>query len=323
MFRFDSARECTASPHFFWRRARITTLVSIVAVPWALAAGAFADESTVQVPGEPAVVLAKEGVKFAYPRFSSDGRRFLFQSNESGKWRICLMDRDGSNRATLTSGEANDYFADWSPDGKRIAFTSDRDGDEDVFVMNADGSDPKNLTKNPARDIHPYWSQDGSKILFNSTRDVERLQIYQMNPDGSDTTRLISSDDDDTCARVSPDGKSILYLTNLLAARRDDVIVSRRDGTAPENVTNDAARDGWPTWTADGQRIVYSSARDGSFGLFVIGAKGGEKKRLTAPPAGTTDARAHVAPTNDAIVFNRESGNSIGIYLLKVDLDAS
>lgn len=323
MFRFDPAREFVASTPLPWRRTRFTTLVSVAAVSWALSSSAIVDEPAAPRPEEPSVVLAKEGVKFAYPRFSSDGKRFLFQSNESGKWRICLMDRDGSNRVTLTSGEANDYFADWSPDGTRIAFTSDRDGDEDVFVMNADGAEPKNLTKDPARDIHPYWSQDGSKILFNSTRDVDRLQIYQMNPDGSDPARLVESEDDDTCARVSPDGKSILYLTNLLAARRDDVIVSRRDGTAPENVTNDAARDGWPTWTADGQRIVYSSARDGSFGLFVIGTKGGEKKRLTAPPVGTIDARAHVAPTNDAIVFNRDSGNSIGIYLLKTRFESA
>lgn len=266
---------------------------------------------------EPTRILEKEGVKYAYPRFSPDGARILFQSNESGKWRIEVMDRAGKDRKALTSGESNDNFPDWSPDGTRIAFTSDRDGDEDVFVMNADGSDPRNLTKDPARDIHPYWSTDGKKILFNSTRDVGRLQIYEMNPNGTNATRLVESEDDDTCARVSPDGKSFLYLTNLLAAGRDDVMIRSRDGSSPRNLTDDRARDGWPTWTPDGKRIVFSSLREGSFGLFVTRLDGGAAKRLTSPPPGMVDARAHVDPKSETIAFNRESATTIGIYLLE------
>ncbi len=89
---------------------------------------------------EPQKLLWKDGVKNAYPRWSKDGKRILYQSNRSGKWQIYVMNADLSNEVQLTKGEANNNFPDWSPDNSQIAFVSDRGGNEDVYVMRADGS---------------------------------------------------------------------------------------------------------------------------------------------------------------------------------------
>lgn len=268
---------------------------------------------------QPQPLLWEGGVKNAYPHWSNDGSKILYQSNSTGRWHLYVMESDGTNRRAITKGDWNDNFPDWSPDGTRIAFVSDRDGNEDVWIMNADGSGARNLTKNPARDIHPYWSSDGTKILFNSTRDVERLQIYELDPETGAARRLVTSDDDDTCARVSPDGRRILYLTNL-AAGRDDVMMRQRDGSDPVNVTNDAPADGWPTWAPDGKRIVYSTRVTGVFSLHVMDADGTHRERLTVPPEGTADARPNVSPDGKRIVFNRENLETIGIFV--VDLPA-
>src|SRR5262245_5411855 len=205
---------------------------------------------------EPKQVLMKEGVKNAYPHWSRDGSRILFQSNRAGTWQLFVMNADGSHETQLTRGDSNNDRADWSPDNRTIAFVSDRDGNEEIYVMAADGTGARNLSKHPASDIHPYWSPDGKTILFNSTRDVDRYQIYEVNPDGTGLRRLVVSDDDDTCARVSPAGDRILYLTNLTGGA-DDVIVRDRDGSHPRNITSDPQADGWPTWTPDGMHIVF------------------------------------------------------------------
>ena len=262
-------------------------------------------------------VLWESGVKNAYPRWSNDGKRILYETNKGGKWRICVMNADGSGARALTDGSANDNFPDWSPDNRSIAFVSDRDGNEDVFVMKADGSGAVNLTKNPARDIHPYWTPDGKKILFNSTRDAERLQIYEMASDGKDVRRLVESEDDDTCARVAPGGETFIYLANL-ASGQDDVMMRKRDGTAPINLTKTRAPDGWPAWTPDGKRIVYSAAPKGRFRLHVMAADGSDPNALTSGEGDYNDARACVSPDGKHVVFNRDSGETIGICFLEL-----
>jgi Tol biopolymer transport system component len=260
-------------------------------------------------------LLWQPGVKNAYPRWSNDGRRILFQSNRSGKWQLYVMNADGTNSHAITRGDANNDFPDWSPDNESVAFVSDRDGNEEVYVMRLDGSALRNLSNDAARDIHPCWSPDGTALLFNSTRDVDRLQTYEVRADGTGLHRLVSSPDDDSCARISPDGASFIYLANL-AEGRDDVVMRRRDGTDPVNLTDDRAPDGWPTWSPDGHRIVYSSARSGTFCLYVMNADGTAPRQLTFAERPYADARACVSRDGRAIVFNRDEGETIGICVL-------
>ena len=291
----------------------IRTLPALVLVACSAAATSH-DEPE---PAAPRAVLLEDGVKNAYPRWSRDGARILYQSNRTGSWHLEMMDADGSNRRQLTQGPSNNDFPDWSPDNRRIAFVSDRDGDEDVFVMDTEGGDARNLTRHAGRDIHPYWSQDGLRILFSGTRDVGRFQLYEMDAEGGDQQRMVSSPDDDTCARVAPDGGRIVYLTNL-ARGQDDVLVARRDGSQAVNVTDDAQPDGWPCWTPDGARLVYAAGEYGAFALRDMRADGGERRVLDVPPAGWSDARPAVSPDGRRVVFNRDRGETIGIFVLEL-----
>ncbi len=271
---------------------------------------------------EPQRVLWDDGVKYAYPHWSKDGSRILYQSNRGGTWQIHVMTRDGLHGEQLTQGPSNSNFPDWSPDNAAIAFVSDRDGNEEVYVMKADGSSLVNLSNNPGRDIHPYWSSDGKTILFSSTRDGSKFQIYEVTPGEKVVRRLVTSGDDDTCARVSPKGDRIVYLTNL-SAGRDDIIVRSRDGSGPANVTDDEPEDGWPAWTPDGNHIVFSSRRTGPFSLFVMKSDGSQQQQISFPSADYFDGRANVSPDGKRIVFNRERGETIGIFVVDLELAAS
>jgi len=291
----------------------VALVITFAALATLAAPGAPASPSAATpAAAEPHQVLWRDGVKNAYPRWSKDGSRILFQSNRGGNWQIFVMDRDGSRQTQLTQGDANNNFPDWSPDNRSIAFVSDRDGNEEIYVMAADGGGARNLSRDPAQDIHPYWSPDGTIILFNSTRAGGALQIYQMNRDGTEERRLVTSGDDDTCARLSPDGRRILYLANL-AAGRDDVMMRRRDGSDPVNVTDDAP--------PDGAHIVYASRRGAAFALYTLRSDGLDARRLTGPPEGYADVRPSVSTDGRRIVFNRERGDTIGIYVVDVPSD--
>jgi Tol biopolymer transport system component len=267
-------------------------------------------------------LLWEPNVKNAYPRWSNDGARVLYQTNRSGKWQIRVMDADGSHSQAITDGRANDNFPDWSPDNRSVAFVSDRDGNEEIYVMRMDGSGLQNLSNHPARDIHPYWSPDGRKLLFNSTRDADRLQIYEVSVDGTGLRRLVDSPDDDTCARIAPAGDRFVYLANL-AVGQDDVLLRKRDGSEPINLTHDRTRDGWPTWTPDGRRIVYSSAPNEHFRLFAMDADGSRAQPITSGDGAYDDARASVSPDLKRIVFNRDDGETIGICVIDLPPEGS
>jgi TolB protein len=286
-------------------------LASCASAPHDSPAAQFADART---------LVWQAGVKNAYPHWSKDGARILFQSNRSGKWQVYVMDADGSHVRRVSSGDANDNFPDWSPDNQRIAFVSDRDGNEEIYVMRMDGSELRNVSNDAARDIHPYWTPDGKSLLFNSTREGETLQIYEVAADGSGLRRLVTSSDDDTCAHVGPAGDCFLYLTNL-SSGQDDVMLRRRDGSHAQNLTHDRAADGWPVWMPDGRRIVFSSARSGTFCLYAMDVSGAALRQLTLAQPPYEDARACVSPDRKRIVFNRDQGETIGICVIDAPRD--
>jgi TolB protein len=246
-------------------------------------------------------------VKDAYPMLSPDGSRLLFESDRTGNWEIYTMRPDGTDLVRLTSAPAPDVGPIWSPDGKRIVFASERDaGDSEIYVMNADGSGQRRLTRQPGDDSHPHWSPDGARIVFNSARTTpdlsadwskQHLEIFTMAADGSDVRQITRFKTVSTYPQFSPDGKKIAFrrvtdepgmLWDLtLGARNSEVFVINADGSNPVNVSKSAAYDGWPAWSPDGARIVFSSNRAGPANigqLYSVDAEGGNLTKLTDGP---------------------------------------
>ena len=246
-------------------------------------------------------------VKDAYPMLSPDGTRLLFQSDRTGDWEIYTVKPDGTDLVRLTTSPGADAGPVWSPDGKRIAFASERDaGDSEIYVMNADGSGVRRLTKQPGDDSHPHWSPDGSRIVFNSARTTPDLkadwstqfhEIFTMAADGSDVRQVTRFQTVSTYPSFSPDGKKIVFrrVTNdqgrlwdlTTVPRNSEVFVIDLDGSNPVNLSNNAAYDGWPAWSPDGARIVFSSNRAGPANigqLYAVDAGGGSAQKLTEGP---------------------------------------
>ena len=161
----------------------------------------------------------------------------------------------------------------------QIAFESDRDGhvrDDipnfpgipayEIYVMDADGGNPQNLTNNANHDYSPSWSPSGTRIAFVSNRDGH-----------------VDANDWPT----------------------DEIYVMDVDGGNPQNLTNNPFDDSSPSWSPDGQRIVFSSDRDeplGYFDIYVMDADGSNLQRLTNDPR--NDRYPSWSPDGQRIVFS-------------------
>jgi len=147
---------------------------------------------------------------------------------------IWLMNSDGSGKRLLIRGGS---CPTWSPDGKRIAFVRGADDRADIFVMNADGTNQQRLTADGVYDNDPAWSPDGKRIAYvrgSHRGDTADNQLVAMNPDGS-RKRLVWG----TAPQRGPDGR--------LGAHH-------------------------PSWSPDGQRIVFHISEQDA--IAVVGRTG-------------------------------------------------
>ena len=112
------------------------------------------------------------------------------------------------------------------------------------------------------------------------------------------------------CA-ISPNGESIVF-----SYKGDIFCVSTEGGTARQ-LTSNPAYDAHPIWSPDGQKIAFTSNREGSLDIYIMDKNGGEPRRLTTdsgnevPMAFLNDEQilfnANIMPTAKSIYFASSS----------------
>ncbi|HXZ24628.1 MAG TPA: hypothetical protein VEI24_00295 [Nitrospiria bacterium] len=246
-----------------------------------------------RLPDGPEANLSNNSSQDRDPDLSSDGSRIVFASDRSGSTQIWVMDSDGKHPQQLTDDNEGGQSPRWSRDGKEIAFARGRG---DVAVMNADGSgvhvimqaeDEASAEPCRAGAFPGGWSTDDSHITYYSASVTRSIaQLCTIRADGSDIQVIVADPNAyDEEGVYSPDGAEIVYRA-IINGQHDIWVVDLATGDR-RNLTNDADVDIEPSWSPDGQWIIFGSLKPGepNFDLYAMRGDGSGVTRITSDPA--------------------------------------
>ncbi len=205
------------------------------------------------------------------PDISCDGKWLCFSSNRRGNFDLFIKKPEEQAVIQRTFGRESDLFPSWSVDGQKLAFSSNRFGSFDIFVIDAfSGQDTRQITSDSSDEIAPDWSPDGKKIVFTKIRSERETSYSVVIVDCQ--TGLETELTDGLFPKFSPDGKKICFQRGIEDGRQSIWIINRDGSMETEVVYSPVFSAITPSWSSDGEKLIYASA--------VIGEGDGDKEGL-------------------------------------------
>lgn len=224
------------------------------------------------------------------PSWSPDGKRLVYSSTQCDSYYYYYYYYDSCAGGLVLQdpelGSVNSPSASqsglnpsWAPTGDRIAFdVAGSNGQELRVLYLTSGAAVPLPIAGPGWKEQPSWSPDGQRIVF-VCRWGASIDLCIVNSDGSGLVRLTSDTLSKRRPAWSPDGTTIAF-TRYAAGRTDPAaaeivlfdLVTRQGRTLTNGME--------PAWSPNGTRLVFA----GTDGLFVIGADGTSRTRLTTGP---------------------------------------
>ncbi|MGE0172035.1 MAG: hypothetical protein AB7T49_04590 [Oligoflexales bacterium] len=209
-----------------------------------------------------------DNVPHLSPHFSPDGKFLTFTSFKARNPDLYLFDLATGKTKKLSGEPGLNSGGQWAKNGKVIAFTGSKDGDSDIYLISPSGADRRVFIKGSGLDVDPTFSPDGQSLAFVSGRFgnphifVATLQWL------SDTNLRVLKDRRLTYAgwyNATPDwsfdSKKIAFAGYDKDIDRFDIFIMNPDGTQLERLTLRKGDNESPTWSPNGQLILFQSNR--------------------------------------------------------------
>ena len=160
------------------------------------------------------------------------------------------------------------------------------------------------------------FSDSGSLVYVSGSMQTESRGLVWVDREGQEEP-LSAPPAQYESARISPDGRYLA--TEIRDSENVDVIVYDLQRDTPTRLTFDPAGDVWPVWSPDGQRVFFSSTRNGPPNIYSRAADGtGSAERVT-----TSDnlqwPQSWSADGQTLLMLESVGGNPPDIKLLSFD----
>jgi len=275
-----------------------------------------------------------------YGRVSPDGQYHSYVNWENGNLAIHDFET-GENRDVTDEGnwDKDMQFADnsiWSPDSKRIAYLwlkgPYQKRDTSLRIVGIDGSKPHVLYSSPLElgELYPQdWCQDGRHILALNCKGRGKEESRERHDhdfvlvsvaDGS--IRVLKSLGPSLGSEMSlsPDGQYVVYDSPQSEdSPKRDIFLLATDGSHEMALVEHPADDFAPFWAPDGNRIVFTSDRSGSIGIWVLEVIDGKPKSSPQLIKQNLNGMRPLGMTQDGSYYYGLPGGANDIYFADLD----
>ncbi len=276
---------------------------------------------------------SKDGSYFnIMPRFSPDGSRFVYFSDQKARFSIWMAGTHGLAPAKrILLGEATArheefyYFRSnlsWFPDNRRIAFVSKSAPGDRIHILDVDtGKIVRSILIPRLSALYEIdVAPDGSKIVISAQAGMQSdLWLYDLETD--ETIRLTNDGFDDRQPRFSPDGTRIAYSSErqvnppkegFFDGLVSNIFSYELSSGAILQHTFETSNCSKPDWDSTGSRLIYLGEADGINNLFCHDLGSASTSRVTNTLSGVYSA--DLSPDDQALLLSIYFNGAWNVY---------
>ncbi len=223
--------------------------------------------------------LVADGALNLSPILSPDQRHLAYTSYREGSPTIYVRDlkSEKDERLTLRAGFA--LPGAWSPDGRYLALSKSESGNSDIFLYDLKRRHMRRLTQHDGIDVSPSFAPDNTRLVFTSSRSGTS-QVYLTDVNGRSPKRLTSEGQYNAAPVWAPQGEHIAFIGRS-PEQTLELYVILSDGTGLRRVTiGGSTIEDAPTWSPDGQSILYTRVRNGIRERRIVDIQGQNDREL-------------------------------------------
>ena len=269
--------------------------------------------------------LGPDDDKVSLWRPSPDGHYFAVTDWRTGN--LGLRDINTGEIRLLTkeaksSAERQILSAAFSPDGNRIAYTwSSPNGNSELHVIDRYSREDALLVRDPALTLCDVedWSPDGGRILARFTwKDSSQIAVISVRdrsivfpqPKGRYGNMVFA-----------PDGAHVVFSGPRSSEDvESDIVEVPIYGGPVTTLIEDPANDRTIGFSRDGRRLIFSSDRKGTYGVWAVALSGNAAQGEPVELAHDLGRASPIGLTDDGKLYYTVATNSVDVYTAEIDV---
>lgn len=213
------------------------------------------------------------------PRFHPDGNHLSYTSYHTGNQNLYITDlRQNKTTRVLSQRRGMNLAPAWAPNGNHFILTLSYKGNPDLYRLNKQGQVLEQLTGKSGINVSASYSPDGKKVVFVSDR-FGSPQLFLMDVKTRKTQRLTFEGSENAEPSWHPREDLIVY-----SSLRNGVyqICTKRPklGEEAKQVTTDLSHHESPSWSPDGNQIIFSKQDGRQHKIYAMMKNGSYQRKL-------------------------------------------
>jgi TolB protein len=216
--------------------------------------------------------LTFENTTHLAPAWNPDGKSILYTSYEAKNPDLYRLDLGTRKKTKVAAYRGINSGATFSPNGKVLVYSGSVKGNTELFYTHPNAIQTRvSLVSSHGIEVDPDFSPDGQWISFVSDRfgnpHIFRGRVIwnatMDRPRVEDQKRLTYAGWYNATPAWSKDSQKIAFAGYDRDINRFDLFMMNSDGTALERLTLKSGDNESPTWSPNGELIMFQSSRVG------------------------------------------------------------